>query len=211
MASLCRPCPPAKPETSLHPSTRPTCHCCPSRPGSGPSVFVASLSPFQHMPELERVPLIGKAKRVSPIWGWYNHGRGWAEPKLQTLTQKTCLKEPAQVSLLPAPAHSPVPPPLPPQRAAGQLLSCGTVNLFCSLALHSLPEQAQSWVLLAPQPREGHIVKGPGLQLPKRSIRLAAGPGAPDPRPRPAPSTPSACDRNLLPEMLLLRAVPRPP
>lgn len=110
MASLCRPCPPAKPETSLHPSTRPTCRCCPSRPGSGPSVFVASLSPFQHMPELERVPLIGKAKRVSPIWGWYNHGRGWAEPKLQTLTQKTCLKEPAQVSLLPAPAHSPIPP-----------------------------------------------------------------------------------------------------
>lgn len=109
MASLCRPCPPAKPETSLHPSTRPTCCCCPSRPGSGPSVFVASLSPFQHMPELERVPLIGKAKRVSPIWGWYNHGRGWAEPKLQTLTQKMCLKEPTQVSLLPAPAHSPVP------------------------------------------------------------------------------------------------------
>lgn len=150
MASLCRPCPPAKPETSLHPSTRPTCHCCPSRPGSGPSVFVASLSPFQHMPELERVPLIGKAKRVSPIWGWYNHGRGWAEPKLQTLTQKTCLKEPAQVSLLPAPAHSPVPPPLPPQRAAGQLLSCGTVNLFCSLALHSLPEQAQVGSTLGP-------------------------------------------------------------
>ena len=69
----------------------------------------------------------------------------------------------------------------------------------------------QSWVLLAPQPREGHIVKGPGLQLPKRSIWLAAGPGAPDPRPRPAPSTPSACDRNLLPEMLLLCAVPLTP
>lgn len=69
----------------------------------------------------------------------------------------------------------------------------------------------QSWVLLAPQPREGQIVKGPGLQLPKRSIWLAAGPGAPDPRPRPAPSTPSACDRNLLPEMLLLCAVPLTP
>lgn len=69
----------------------------------------------------------------------------------------------------------------------------------------------QSWALLAPQPREGHIVKGPGLQLPKRSIRLAAGPGAPDPRPRPAPSTPSACDRNLLPELLVLRAVPPTP
>lgn len=64
---------------------------------------------------------------------------------------------------------------------------------------------------MAPQPREGHIVKGPGLQLPKRSIWLAAGPGAPDPRPCPAPSTPSACDRNLLPEMLLLCAVPLTP
>lgn len=66
-------------------------------------------------------------------------GWGWAELKLQTLTQKTCLKEPAQVpSLLPqlialfpytTPEGSRLAPPL------------RTVNLICSLALHSLPGQ----------------------------------------------------------------------
>lgn len=151
MASSCKPCPPAKPETSLpHPPTHPPAatvpprvRVSPSEPGSGPSAFVASLSPFQPTPELERVPVTGKARGASPhmepIQSWTGLGRTEAANP----NTKTCLKEPAQVpSLLPqlvalfpytTPEGSRLAPPL------------RTVNLFCSLALHSLPGQTQAW------------------------------------------------------------------
>lgn len=96
-------------------------------------------------------------------------------------------------------------PPL--SAAAAPLLPFLGISAIKAVGVAPSPELGSP----GPAAQRGAYCEGPpGLQLPKRSIRLAAGPGAPDLRPRPAPSTLTACDRNLLPETLLLRAVPQP-
>ncbi|MEJ1286227.1 hypothetical protein NN561_017232 [Cricetulus griseus] len=82
-------------------------------------------------------------------------------------------------------------PPL--SAAAAPLLPFHGISAIKAVGVAPSPELGSP----GPTAQRGAYCEGPplpGLQLPKRSIRLAAGPGAPDLRPRPAPSALSACD-----------------
>lgn len=142
VASSCRRYPPAKP-----PLTRPPVPAAPPRQGPSqllwlhcpPSILGQGwMGAFQTGKERGSPPPMGPAQ-----------SQGWAELQLQTLTQKTCLKEPAAVPRCPLgqPAWPlglegcslSLPLPCPPTTSGGRQagpLPCRTVNLFSSLALH---------------------------------------------------------------------------
>lgn len=151
-ASSCRHCPPAKPAAFPAPH-RPPSPTAPPRQGPSQLLWLrCHRSSFgQGQEGASKTGKAGGGPCPPPMGPAQSQGR--AEPQLQTLTQKTCLKEPATVprcplgqpawplgpkgciiSLPPSPSPTPT---TPGGRQAGPL-PCRTVNLFSSLALHSL-------------------------------------------------------------------------